>query len=189
MYSHGIWSLSENKIIIPRLTGWGGDDVEIMERQKSLQREINCKNSWENSPVITIDVIQPAALLHDFNWSRNVLPRGKAVSPLILVTVAGLDPAAVGLVLLPVGVVVDALLCFWPAQDGTCRDGKHNSMEFCRIRHVKKCRLCKNIIYCTYQCALCPPFFTKRENTQSSAAFQVLKHKTKIFCEVKQWLA
>lgn len=41
------------------------------------------------------------------------------MSPFIFITIAGLDATAIGFILFPVSVVVDALLCFWSAQDGT----------------------------------------------------------------------
>lgn len=72
-------------------------------------------------PVVTVDVIQPASLLDDLHGARDVLPRGEAVPPLLFLTIAGLDAAAVGAVLLPAGIVEDALLSLWTSQDGTWR--------------------------------------------------------------------
>lgn len=62
-------------------------------------------------PVVAVDVVQPAALLDDLHQAGDVLPRGEAVPPLVLLAVAGLDAGAVGAVLLPAGVEVGALLC------------------------------------------------------------------------------
>jgi len=69
------------------------------------------QESLPGVPVVAVDVIQPASLLDDLNGAGDVLPRGEAVPPLVFIAVAGLDPAAVGPLLLPAGVVVDALLC------------------------------------------------------------------------------
>lgn len=72
-------------------------------------------------PVVAVDVVQPAALLHHLHSARDVFPRGEAVPPLVLLAVAGLDAAAVGALLLPAGVVVDAFLRLGASQDGTWR--------------------------------------------------------------------
>lgn len=61
-------------------------------------------------PVVAVDVIQPAALLDHLYGARHILPGGEAVKPLVLVTVARFDAAAVGALLLPARVVVGAFL-------------------------------------------------------------------------------
>lgn len=80
--------------------------------------------SMEVVPVVAVDVVQPAALLHHLHGARHVLPGGEAVPPLVLLVEAGLDAAAVGALLLPAGVVVGALLRLRAAQDGTCRTSR-----------------------------------------------------------------
>ena len=75
-------------------------------------------------PVVAVDVIQPAALLDDLHGAGDVLPGGEAVEPLVLLTVAWLYTAAVGPLLLPAGVEVDALLGLRAPQDGTCTAGR-----------------------------------------------------------------
>ena len=75
-------------------------------------------------PVVAVDVIQPAALLDDLHRARDVLPGGEAVEPLVLLTVAWLYAAAVGPLLLPAGVEVDALLGLRASQDGACTAGR-----------------------------------------------------------------
>lgn len=81
-------------------------------------------------PVVAVDVVQPAALLHDLHRARHVLPRGEAVPPLVLLAIAGLDAAAVGALLLPAGVVVGALLRLGASQDGACRGGGGGDLGF-----------------------------------------------------------
>lgn len=62
-------------------------------------------------PVVAVDIIQPAPLLYDLHRAGAVFPRCETVPPLVFVAVAGLNAAAVGAVLLPAGIVIDALLC------------------------------------------------------------------------------
>lgn len=77
-------------------------------------------------PVVAVDVVQPAALLDDQHGARDVLPGGEAVPPLVLLSRgAGFNPAAVGAVLLPAGVVVGALLCLGAPQNGTWTGRTH----------------------------------------------------------------
>lgn len=74
-------------------------------------------------PVVAIDVIQPAALLHHCYVPGHVTPRGEAVQPLVLVSYAGLDAGAVALLLRArTVVVVHALACLRASQDGACTD-------------------------------------------------------------------
>lgn len=62
-------------------------------------------------PVIAVEVIQPAAFLHQLDGARVVSPGGVAVQPLVLLPLAALHAALVGLLQLPVGIVIDALPC------------------------------------------------------------------------------
>lgn len=72
------------------------------------------------SPVVAVDVVQPAALLDDLHGARDVLPGGEAVPPLVFLSGgAGFNPTAVGAILLPAGVVVGALLRLRAAQNST----------------------------------------------------------------------
>lgn len=50
-------------------------------------------------PVVTVDVIQPAALFDHLDHSRHILPGGKAVKSLIFLSEAGDHPAEVPLTL------------------------------------------------------------------------------------------
>lgn len=78
------------------------------------------------SPVVAVDIVQPAALLHHLHGARDVLPRGEAMPPLVFLSGgAGFNPAAVGAILLPAGVVVSALLCLGAPQNGTWTGGTH----------------------------------------------------------------
>ena len=81
-------------------------------------------------PVVAVDVVQPAALLDDLDGSRDVLPRGEAVPPLVFLAIAGLDAAAVGALLFPAGVVVGALLRLRASQNGTWRKQKGGILIF-----------------------------------------------------------
>lgn len=67
---------------------------------------------WCNThrPVVTVDIIQPTSLLDHLHSARDILPRGEAVPPFVLFTIAGFDAAAIGALFLPAGVVVGALL-------------------------------------------------------------------------------
>lgn len=77
-------------------------------------------------PVIAVDIVQPATLLDDQHGARGVLPSGEAMSPLVLLSRgAGFNPAAVGAILLPAGVVVGALLCLGAPQNGTWTRQRH----------------------------------------------------------------
>lgn len=68
-------------------------------------------------PVVAVDVVEPAALFDELDGPRAVLPRREAVSPLVFLSAAWLDSAAVRPVFLPVGVVEHALPRFRSAQD------------------------------------------------------------------------
>lgn len=81
-------------------------------------------------PVVAVDVIQPAALLDDLHGSRDILPRGEAMSPLVFLAIAGLDATAVGALLFPAGVVVGALLRLRASQDGTWRGRRQDPLLF-----------------------------------------------------------
>lgn len=72
------------------------------------------------SPVVAVDVVQPAALLHHLHGAGDVLPGGEAMPPLVFLSGgAGFNPTAVGTILLPAGVVVSALLGLGAPQNGT----------------------------------------------------------------------
>jgi len=58
-------------------------------------------------PVVAVEVVQPAALLHQLDGARGVEPRGVAVQSLVLVALAALKAALVGALRAPVVVVVD----------------------------------------------------------------------------------
>lgn len=47
-------------------------------------------------PVVTVDVVQPAALFHHLNQSGHVLPGGEAMEPLVFLSGAGDHVAEVG---------------------------------------------------------------------------------------------
>lgn len=94
------------------------------------------------SPVVAVDIVQPAALLHHLHGARDVLPRGEAMPPLVFLPGgAGFNPAAVGAILLPAGVVVSALLCLGAPQNGTWTGGTHFNQGFsCKKRQQRyKC--------------------------------------------------
>lgn len=68
-------------------------------------------------PVVAVDVVEPAALFDKIDGSWAVLPRGEAVSALVLLSSTQLGPTAVRPFFLPVGVVEYALPRFRSAQD------------------------------------------------------------------------
>lgn len=61
-------------------------------------------------PVVTVNIIQPAALFHNFNRSRNVLPCCKAVSSFIFIAIARFNATTICFVLFPATIVENALL-------------------------------------------------------------------------------
>lgn len=77
-------------------------------------------------PVVTVDVVQPAALFDHLDHSGHILPGGEAVKPLIFLSGAGDHTAEVPPTLQRGGqggwrvvVVVDTLLSVWATQDRT----------------------------------------------------------------------
>ncbi len=60
-------------------------------------------------PVIAVEVIQPAAFLHQLNGARVVPPGGVAVRAFVLLALAALHSALIGLLDLVVDVVVQTL--------------------------------------------------------------------------------
>lgn len=59
-------------------------------------------------PVIAVEIVQPAALLHQLNGARVVSPGGIAMEALILLSFAALHTTLVRLLHFPVGIVIEA---------------------------------------------------------------------------------
>lgn len=79
-------------------------------------------------PVIAVEVVQPAAFLHQLDGPWGVEPRGVAMQPLVLFTLAALKAALVGPLRAPVIIVVHTFpgLCFtqtvpWDRQKASVR--------------------------------------------------------------------
>ena len=67
------------------------------------------QNTGEPQPVIAVEVVQPAALLHELDGARGVEPGRVAVQPLVLLPLAALKATLVGALRAPVVVVVHTL--------------------------------------------------------------------------------
>ena len=68
---------------------------------------------WNVSlPVIAVDIIQPTALFHYFNGTRNILPGSKTMSPFIFVTVTGFNTSSIGFISFPISIIENTLLSF-----------------------------------------------------------------------------
>lgn len=60
-------------------------------------------------PVITVEIIKPAAFFDQTDGSGGVYPGGVAVKPLVFLTLTSLKTALIGFLRPPVIIVVDAL--------------------------------------------------------------------------------
>ena len=60
-------------------------------------------------PVVAVEVVQPAALLHQLDGARAVPPGGVAVRAFVLLALAALHPTLIGLLDLVVDIVVQTL--------------------------------------------------------------------------------
>lgn len=68
---------------------------------------------WNFSlPVIAVDIIQPTALFHYFNGTRNILPGSKTMSPFIFVTITGFNTSSIGFISFPISIIENTLLSF-----------------------------------------------------------------------------
>lgn len=84
------------------------DQIEIQPAAQCLsceQRVCDCVPL----PVVAVEVVQPAALLHQLDGARAVPPGGVAVRALVLVALAALHTTLVRLLQLVVYVVVQTL--------------------------------------------------------------------------------
>ena len=68
-----------------------------------------CVSVCVSVPVVAVEVVQPAALLHQLDGARVVPPGGVAVRAFVLLALAALHSALIGLLDLVVNIVVQTL--------------------------------------------------------------------------------